>query len=106
MTDTTQGDTNRRFDLGPILATPGALAALAAAHTDPLMLLIRHACCDWGDLDTEDKAANSNALITGARILSAYTLPGGDGKVWIITDAVIDEKGHRQATTILLPEEY
>ena len=53
----------------------------------------------------EDKQANDEALQTGARILSAYFLPD-ETKLWIITDAVIDDEGNRQATTFLLPEEY
>ncbi len=102
----TPGGGGRRFDLGPILATPGALAALASSGADPLALLARHARCDWGDLCAEDKAANDMAVTGGARILSAYALPGGKEKIWIITDAVIDGEGHRQATTLLLPDEY
>jgi len=94
-----------RFDLGPIVSTPGALEALAACGMDPLQLLRRHAAGDWGDLDETDKAANTAALQTGARIMSAYTLPDGQ-KLWIITDAEIDDNHHRQATTFLLPDEY
>lgn len=94
-----------RFDLGPIVSTPGALAALAACGADAFQYLRRHAAGDWGDLDETDKAANTAALQTGARIMSAYTLPDGQ-KLWVITDAEIDDNHHRQATTFLLPDEY
>ena len=94
-----------RFHLGPILGTPGALAALDGCGVDPLPYLCRHAKGDWGDLCEEDKQANNLALETGARLLSAYSLPDGT-KIWIITDAEIDDEHHRQATTILLPDEY
>ncbi len=93
------------FELGPVVCTPAALEALAACGTDPLHLLSRHARGDWGDLCDDDKRANDDALRTGARLMSAYTLPDGQ-KLWVITDAEIDNKHHRQATTFLLPDEY
>jgi hypothetical protein len=90
--------------LGQIVATPGALVALAGAGTSPSALLSRHASGDWGDLDAHDRAANDAALRDGSRLLSAYIVAEGV-KVWIITEAA-DEDGHRAATTLLLPEEY
>jgi hypothetical protein len=93
------------FDLGRIVATPGALAALEREGEDPTTYLARHASGDWGDIPEEDRQANQSALEDGSRILSAYTLPGGT-RLWIITDAEIDAQHHRQATTFLLPEEY
>ena len=94
-----------RFDLGPVVATPGALEALGKNQMTGLELLTRHCRGDWGDLDDEDKQANNAALQTGARLLSAYVLPDGE-KLWIITDAEIDDQHHRQATTFLLPSDY
>ena len=94
-----------RFDLGPVVSTPGALEALRACGADALQYLRRHAAGDWGDLDEADKAANTAALASGARIMSAYTLPDGT-TLWVITDAEIDSNHHRQATTFLLPDEY
>jgi len=90
--------------LGQIVATPGALVALAAADTSPSALLQRHASGDWGDLDAHDHAANRAALRDGSRLLSAYLIADGV-TVWIITEAA-DEDGYRAATTLLLPEEY
>jgi len=90
--------------LGQIVATPGALVALAAAGTSPSTLLSRHASGDWGNLDAHDRAANDEALRDGSRLLSAYTVAQGV-KIWIITEGT-DEDGHRAATTLLLPEEY
>ncbi len=94
-----------RFDLGPIVATPGALEALQRNQMTGLELLARHARGDWGELDDEDKQANADALQSGARIMSVYTLPDGT-KIWLITDAEIDDQHHRQASTLLLPDEY
>jgi len=92
------------FSMGRIVATPTALAALAEAGASPSELLDRHARLDPGCLDRGDVAANHEALVTGARILSAYALPSGE-KVWVITEAVGDG-GQRASTCILLPDDY
>jgi hypothetical protein len=52
------------------------------------------------DRDEEDRRANERALLSGARLLSAYSLPGTGERVWIITE------WDRSVTTILLPAEY
>jgi len=93
------------FNLGPIVSTPGALEALQRNEMTGMELLARHVRGDWGELCDEDKQANDAAIQTGARIMSAYTLPDGE-KLWLITDAEIDDQHHRQATTFLLPDEY
>ncbi len=85
----------RRFEMGVVVATPGALAL----GVNLIELLDRHARGDWGDLSAFDRRENDQALRYGARILSSYTLTGGR-KVWIITEA------NRASTSILLPEEY
>jgi hypothetical protein len=87
------------FELGRIVATPGALQALEAAGEQPTEFIDRHVSGDWGELDEEDKRENEFSLRNGFRILSAYTTSAGD-KIWIITEA------DRSATTFLLPEEY
>jgi hypothetical protein len=93
-----------RFDLGRVVATPGALSALEASGQAPGDFLDRHASGDWGDVCKDDWDANDTALQAGSRILSAYmTLRGA--KIWIITEAA-DDEGRRAATTILLPDEY
>jgi len=85
-----------RFELGRVVATPGALDLLTRWDLDDL--LRRHHRGDWGELDGHDRRANERALRDGARLLSSY--PVGDGKVWIITEA------DRSSTCVLLPEEY
>lgn len=87
----------KKFDLGEVVATPGALAALGGTSW-VYDLIDRHLGGDWGEVDREDWAANDRALLAGARLLSAYTVSGT--KVWVITEA------DRSATTVLLPEEY
>jgi hypothetical protein len=88
-----------RFELGQVIATPGALEALWEAGAMPAELLGRHVSGDWGDLDEEDKAENELSLREGFRLLSAYTLKTGV-KLRVITEA------DRSATTLLLPDEY
>ena len=97
--------TKQKFQPGRIVATPGALEALGRNDTDGREYIRRHASGDWGIVCDEDGQLNDQAVEDGGRILSAYLLPD-ETKVWIITDAVIDDRGHREATTILLPEEY
>lgn len=87
------------FPLGRLVATPGALAAMQKAQSNPVHLLARHATGDWGELDVDDQEANDRAVETGNRILSSYSLPTGE-TVWIITEA------DRSASTLLLPSEY
>ena len=89
---------NPCFSLGKVVATPGAIEALAQVNCLPITLLSRHQRGDWGDLDEEDKQANTDALATGRRIFSAYVIK--NTKFWIITEA------DRSSTTILLPSEY
>ena len=87
------------FELGQIVATPGALAALKKAGQQPGEFLTRHINRDWGDLDEEDRKENEHSLENGFRLLSAYKTNAGD-RLWIITEA------DRSVTTLLLPEEY
>jgi hypothetical protein len=92
------------FKLGQVVATPGALEALAKAGQQPWEFLAQHVQGQWGDLDDEDRRLNDEAVKDGSRLLSAYALKTGQ-KVWVITEAV-DDHGSRAATTILLPDEY
>lgn len=87
-----------RFELGQIVATPGALELIARSKADPLTLISRHVRGDWGNVHPEDAAANERALKEGTRLLSSYQV--GGQKLWIITEA------NRSVTTLLLPEEY
>ncbi len=86
------------FPLGRIVATPGALDALAAAGVSGLSLLARHQTGDWGSVPPDDAAENERSVARGFRIISSY--PIGEDQVWIITEA------DRSATTLLLPSEY
>lgn len=93
-----------KFELGQIVATPGALEALKTAGQGPGEFLRRHASGDWGDLCEEDRRLNDLAMRDGSRILSAYKTKAG-AKVWIITEAQ-DDDGRRASSCILTPDEY
>lgn len=93
------------FCLGRLVATPGAIQALAQAHDDPLTFIEAHRRGDWGDVGPDDARLNDEAVAhegdpdQQSRVLSAYTTSAGK-RIYIITEA------DRSATTILLPEEY
>ena len=93
-----------KFQIGRLLATPGALEELQKANVSVHELLSRHSQTDWGDVDPDDAELNNEALKDGSRLLSAYVLPTGV-RLWIVTEPT-DDRGQREATTCLLPEEY
>ena len=93
------------FDLGQIVATPGALET--TTNEQRLCYLARHSIGDWGHVCGEDWNANDEAVKDGDRILSAYPIDPakpckgfGENTLWIITE------GDRSVTTFLLPDEY
>jgi hypothetical protein len=93
-----------KFQLGKLVATPGALSALEEAGQEPGFFLHKHVRGDWGECGVEDSMANDSALADGSRIFSVYrTLK--NVKLWVITEGV-SESGIRESTCILLPDEY
>jgi len=88
-----------RFPLGRVVATPGAVEALAQANVDGRDLLLKHHQGEWGELSAEDKAENEFSVDKYLRIFSSYRI-SGDERVWIITEA------DRSVTSLLLPSEY
>jgi hypothetical protein len=87
------------FELGQVVATPGALAALDATGEDPLTFLHRHITGDWSEMDPHDQRENQLSVQEGHRVFSSYTLADGR-KLWVITE------WNRSVTTLLLPLEY
>lgn len=90
-----------KFNLGMTVVTRGVdhlLRSSTPFHNGVMESLRRHADCDWGDVDPEDKMQNDFALSKGLRLFSAYVVD--DTKIWIITEA------DRSSTTILFPDEY
>ena len=87
------------FELGQLVATPGALTALEKAGQNAMEFLSRHVTGDWGDIPEEDRKENQYSLEHGFRLLSSYRT-NADQLVWVITE------GSRSHTTLLLPDEY
>jgi hypothetical protein len=88
-----------KFELGQVVATPGALSALEQSGEQPGEFLSRHASGDWGNVGEEDSKENEFSLEQGFRLLSSYKLRSGT-VIWVITEA------DRSSTTLLLPDEY
>jgi hypothetical protein len=91
--------TGPKFELGQVVATPGAIELLVGAGRSPVEFIARHASGDWGELDEHDRLVNEQALMHGGRLLSSYIVIG-DQRLWIITEA------SREVSTLLLPSEY
>jgi len=91
-----------RFEVGKVVATPAALAALGVS---PFELMRRYLRLDTGSLNSEDQPSNVMALQTGARIFSAYEVDDSHERVWVLTDAA-DDDGHRLSTCVLVPADY
>jgi hypothetical protein len=96
---TTTADRTRRFSLGRMFLTPGAIEALEEARQSPHEFISRHAKLDQGELSDEDHKENLFSLDKRLRIFSSYETRQSV-KLWVITEA------DRSATTILLPSEY
>jgi hypothetical protein len=98
---------NAPFQIGTLVATPGALALLAMHDRTPWPFLARHLAGDFGDLDQEDIEANRAEIAAYSRhgdpgrVLSRHTLRAD--RLWIITTFAPGSYNH---TTILLPDEY
>ena len=91
-----------KFPLGELVITTSAAKKLKAIEA--FSFLVRHESGDWGEVCEEDRATNEQALQDGSRLFSVYELEDekNEGKVrfYVITE------WHREATTILLPEDY
>ena len=72
------------FSLSQVVATPGALAALAKAGQTPLEFLARHV---RGELTKEGRKENQISLERGFRLLSSYRTNADDTQLWVITEA-------------------
>ena len=97
--------TGKKFQLGRVVATPGALDVLNQTDQLPSEFLKRHIVGDWGNICDEDKKLNDAAIASEGdeelqgRVMSVYKTKAKD-KIWIITE------WDRSVTTILLPSEY
>ena len=92
------------FGLGRLLASPAALDVLEKAQCHPAELLQRHQCGDWGDVCVADASSNDEALVSGARLVSAYKVAGI--KLLVVTEAVNEATQRRDSTATILPAEW
>ena len=93
-----------KFPLGQIVGTPPPWKPSPKSGQTPDFFLDKHRSGDWGEVCDEDKRLNDQALVDGSRLLSAYRTLRGE-RILIITEAE-DDNGKREASTILLPQEY
>jgi hypothetical protein len=68
---------NVKFELGEIVVTPAAEAALAASGVALDDLLARHQSGDWGDVSDPIRAVNEQGLSERFNLQSTYTMPDG-----------------------------
>ena len=87
----------KRFTLGELVITRAAAAELPPDRV--VHSLIRHSQGDWGQLDAHDRELNERGLDGGGRLFSVYA-PEDAPRFYIITE------WNREATTVLLPEDY
>jgi hypothetical protein len=87
------------FELGRIVATPGALDALEKNNDTAMRYVMCHVMGNWGDLPQEDIDTNMMSISEGERVMSSYRLVDKTW-IWVITES------DRSCTTVLLPEEY
>jgi type IV secretory pathway ATPase VirB11/archaellum biosynthesis ATPase len=66
------------FDLGQLVATRGALAALEKTGQNAMEFLSRHVTGDWGEIPEEDKTENQFSLDKGLRLMSSYRTTAGE----------------------------
>ena len=86
------------FQMGTLVATPGAIEALEGVERNLVQLLARHVEGDWGNLDEHDVRENELSLKQGYRLFSAYNIE--DEKFYVITE------WNRSVTTVLKPDDY
>jgi len=86
MTNNASVMTSPKFNLGTVVATPGALETLGKNCQSPTEFLSRHVRGDWGTVCKEDAELNNQALLEDSRLLSSYSLKD-ETKLWIITEA-------------------
>jgi len=102
-----------KFQLGQVVATPGAMELLEQTGFSAAALLNLHVHGDWGDCDPKDAAQNELAIVRQRQVISVYRLVHNAKlaatprlkridlpTLWIITEA------DRSATIILRPQDY
>jgi len=94
-----------KFELGRLVTTKNVADQMSSNKEFAEFVnvsLKRYLNCDWGEMDTDDKAMNDEAVNSGdLTIHGSYSNEcHSDWKIWIITE------WDRSVTTILFPSEY
>lgn len=76
----------RLVELGRVVATPRALAAIAESHDDLGEFLNRHSRGDWGSVSTEEALRNDVAAASGGVCRSVFRTGNGI-KLCLVTGA-------------------
>ena len=84
-----------KFDVGEIVITPAASAALEANSLTLDGLLAQHQAGDWGDVSAQVREVNERGLLEQFNLQSTYSLTDG----WRL---VVVTNRERTATTIHL----
>ena len=66
-----------KFDVGEVVVTPAASAALAAHGKRVDDLLARHQAGDWGDVTDQVREVNERALAERFNVQSIYAVANG-----------------------------
>lgn len=94
-----------KFNIGQVVATPGASTALEETGEGAKTFLDRHVRGDWGEMTQADSDGNDRAIAhegdreKQGRVMSSYKLSSGV-KVCILTE------WDRSVTTLMLWSEY
>lgn len=117
MTNTIVTQLIDRECFGKILMTPTIIETLP--HSLIVRLLDRHFINDWGDLPGEDAQLNSDIVNAchnketseyGNRIMSVYSWPQVNEKIWIMTylqhDSKLQQNPDYCNTVVMFPSEY
>lgn len=70
-----------RLDIPRLTISPHALFEMERGLEEPLELLWRHACCDWGEVNDDDRGLNEAGLAEGNALLGIYPLVTGESLV-------------------------
>ena len=87
-----------KFEVGEVIVTPAASAALEASGQTLAELLTRHQAGDWGDLANHVCAFNERALVEQFNLQSAYAVGHGQRLVvmtnrqWAVTMVHLDHR--------------
>lgn len=74
-----------KFEVGEIVITPAAAAALEAHGQVVAKLLARHQTGDWGDISEQLRAVNERGLVEQFNLQSVYQIPTGE-RIVVVTN--------------------